>query len=61
MFVKKNTKGSVKMKGLAILFEENHTVTILEDVEKEQLEEVADEETEAVLWHDEEIDWDYGY
>ena len=24
------------MKGLAILFEENHTVTILEDVEKEQ-------------------------
>ncbi|AXM88071.1 hypothetical protein CI793_12030 [Anoxybacillus ayderensis] len=62
MFVKKNTKREgVKMKGLAILFEENHTVTILEDVEKEQLEEVADEETEAVLWHDEEIDWDYGY
>ncbi|MBE2905939.1 MULTISPECIES: hypothetical protein [Anoxybacillus] len=49
------------MKGLAILFEENHTVTILEDVEKEQLEEVVDEETEAVLWHGEEIDWDYGY
>ncbi|MBB5354076.1 hypothetical protein HNR43_000031 [Anoxybacillus mongoliensis] len=61
MIVKKNTKGSVKMKGLAILFEEDHTVTIVEDVEKEQLEEVADEQTEAVLWHDEEIDWDYGY
>lgn len=49
------------MKGLAILFDENHTVTIVEDVEKEQLEEVIDEETEAVLWYDEEIDWDYGY
>ncbi|GAA3896579.1 MULTISPECIES: hypothetical protein [Anoxybacillus] len=61
MIVKTNTKGSVKMKGLAILFEEDHTVTIVEDVEKEQLEEVADEQTEAVLWHDEEIDWDYGY
>ncbi|WP_231106956.1 hypothetical protein [Anoxybacillus flavithermus] len=49
------------MKGLAILFDENHTVTIVEDVEKEQLEEVVDEETEAVLWYGEEIDWDYGY
>ncbi len=49
------------MKGLAILFEEDHTVTIVEDVEKERLEEVVDEQIEAVLWYDEEIDWDYGY
>ncbi|WP_334109943.1 hypothetical protein [Anoxybacillus sp.] len=62
MIVKKNTKREgVGMKGLAILFEENHTVTIVEDVEKERLEEVVDEQIEAVLWHDEEIDWDYGY
>ncbi|WP_339170626.1 hypothetical protein [Anoxybacillus sp. FSL W8-1294] len=62
MIVKKNMKREgVDMKGLAILFEEDHTVTIVEDVEKERLEEVVDEQIEAVLWHDEEIDWDYGY
>lgn len=62
MIMKKNMKREgVKMKGLAILFEEDHTVTIVEDVEKERLEEVVDEQIEAVLWHDEEIDWNYGY
>jgi hypothetical protein len=54
------------MKGIAVLFGANQTVTIFEDVEKADLEEICkleDEENHvsSILWHDEDIDWDYGY
>lgn len=67
------------MKGTAILFQHDHNVTILEDVEKTTFEEIKEQcgcdhctcsmenkkvdfgHVSPVLWHEDEVDWDYGY
>lgn len=63
------------MKGTAILFQNEHIVTIMENVEQSVLEELQTEHclctlnkkkvdlryVSPVIWHEEEIDWDYGY
>jgi hypothetical protein len=51
----------VTMKGFAILFNEDHTITIFEEVEKEELDSLCDDEKKAVFWREEDIDWNYGY
>ncbi|TKC18478.1 hypothetical protein [Robertmurraya kyonggiensis] len=63
------------MKGTAILFQNEQIVTIMENVEQSVLEELLAEHcgctlnkknadlgfVAPVIWHEEEIDWDYGY
>ncbi|WP_449621420.1 hypothetical protein [Robertmurraya sp. Marseille-Q9965] len=63
------------MKGTAILFQNEQIVTIMENVEQSVLEELQTEHCgctlnkrkvdlgyfSPVIWHEEEIDWDYGY
>jgi hypothetical protein len=54
------------MKGTAILFGTDQTVTIFEDVDKEELDKICqygnqDSHATFILWHDEDIDWEYGY
>jgi hypothetical protein len=54
------------MKGTAILFSTDQTVTIFEDVDKEELNEICqsenqDSHTSSIFWHDEDVDWEYGY
>lgn len=60
------------MKGTAILFREDQHVTIIEDIDLETYEEIkekceckSNKELHPVfpvsLWHEEAVDWDYGY
>ena len=57
------------MKGTAILYEDNHVITCLEDIKFTDLENYLPKKTEEsypvnpqhTMWHPEEIDWDYGY
>jgi len=65
------------MKGTALLIKENHTVTVLEDVNHEMYKELANQEEKkaikigenevefspvySVLWCEDAIDWNYGY
>ncbi|MDE3838333.1 hypothetical protein C0966_02900 [Bacillus methanolicus] len=67
------------MKGTAILFQADHSVTIIEDVEHTVYEEIKSQcgcehcicklenkivdfgTVSPVFWHEDEIDWDYGY
>ena len=57
------------MKGTAILYEENHVITCLEDIKftdiekynTMQIEESLHTKPQLTIWHPEEIDWEYGY
>ncbi len=67
------------MKGTAILYQKDQSVTILENVERTVYEEIKLQcgckhctckvenrlvdfgAVSPVFWHEEEIDWDYGY
>lgn len=66
------------MKGTAILYHEDQTVTVIENVEQSVYTEmkkqcgsnckckIEDKEINfgnvaPVLWHEDEVDWDYGY
>lgn len=67
------------MKGTAILYQKDQTVTILEGVERSVFDEIKVQcgcdhcncklenkvvdfgSVSPVFWHEEEIDWDYGY
>ncbi|MBU8877624.1 hypothetical protein BGM26_01305 [Bacillus sp. FJAT-29790] len=67
------------MKGTAILFQEDMTVTVIEGVEHSVFEEIKAQcdyehctceienkifdfgSVSPVFWHEDEVDWDYGY
>lgn len=63
------------MKGTAILFNDNLTITFIENVDEDTfndlLKEISGTEEaqknkkatfpEQSFWHEEEIDWEYGY
>lgn len=56
------------MIGTALLINDDHTVTVLEDVEEKQFEVLKEEELAdkvnpavSVIFCEEAIDWDYGY
>ncbi|WP_080846786.1 hypothetical protein [Cytobacillus gottheilii] len=67
------------MKGTAILYREDQSVTIIEDVEQSVFEDIKKQcgcencntkiENQIInygtvspaLWHEDEVDWDYGY
>jgi hypothetical protein len=61
------------MKWTAILFREDKIVTIIEDIDHETYEEIKvqceckdnnltqGDNTKDLSWHDDEVDWDYGY
>lgn len=59
-------EGALLMKGTAILFQEDHTVTFLENVDRSTYEDLKKEcecenNIEPVFWCEDHIDWDYGY
>ena len=67
------------MRGTAILFQKDRSITILENIDRKVFEVIKWQSGEEhctcviehrlvdfgtvspVLWHEEEIDWDYGY
>jgi hypothetical protein len=56
------------MKGTAILYEDNHVITCLENIQFSEVKKYTHNQTDETyaipqltMWHPEEIDWDYGY
>lgn len=67
------------MKGTAILFQDDQTVTFLEDVDRSVFEEIKEQcgckscncklenkivdfgTVSPVFWHEDDVDWEYGY
>ena len=56
------------MKGTAILYEDNHVITCLENIQFSEVKKYTHNHTDEsyatpqlTMWHPEEIDWDYGY
>ncbi len=56
------------MKGNVILYEDNHVITCLENIQFSEVEKYTHNQTDQTyttsqltMWHPEEIDWDYGY
>lgn len=67
------------MKGTAILYKKDQSLTIIEDIDRSLFNDIQEQcgydycscklenkivdfgPVSPVLWHEEEIDWDYGY
>lgn len=67
------------MKGTAILYQKDLSVTIIEDIDRSVFEEIKEQSGDdncscmvedkivdlgsvsPVYWHEDEVDWDYGY
>ena len=60
-----NNRMVLNMNGTALLIQEDHTVKVLENVKEQQFDMLKEEketkDTVSFIYHEDVIDWEYGY